>query len=336
MSYPALNDGNPRPGHASMTSLSSELTMTLTSPDATASHGAERCVGYMLPGPDSIAFAVGNIGSASDIQKRLLQVLNAGVRHLIIPVNFASLSQISAALTASSIPRSDLFLTFFFQAPATGDTEKALKEALDQLRFARYADLYLLRETRSKTANASRWVQMEKLKIKGQLVRSIGIFNFTLNQILALLPTATIIPAVNQILLSPYTTKRFEKTIKACKKLQIAVTASLTDTVHLSLSYTYTPHGLDKVLERIAKQHSTTPTRILVAWLQSQGLSPVITWKEKEKFSTSKTETSFQIQRVDPTPVDIALIDIVGEGPEHLHDHGHGKGVAEAVGDAVS
>lgn len=36
------------------------------------------------------------------------------------------------------------------------------------------------------------------------------------------------------------------------------------------------------------------------------------------------------------TPVDIALIELVSEGPEYLPDHAHGKGVAEATGDAVS
>ncbi|KAJ6484857.1 NADP-dependent oxidoreductase domain-containing protein [Mycena sanguinolenta] len=316
MPHPALNDGTLRSEHST--------------PMGTLNDG------YMLPGPDSLAFAVGNMGSASEIQKRLLLVLKGGVRHLIIPVNFANLSQMSAALLSSSIHRPDLFITFFFQpAPGAGDAEKILKKALDQLRFAQYADLYLLRETGNKNTNASGWVQFEKLKMKGQLVRSIGILNFTLNHILALMPTATIIPAVNQILLTPYTTKRLEKTIKACKKLQIAVTASLTDTVFLSLSHLYTPHGLDKVLERIAKQHSTTPTRILVAWLQSQALSPVITWKDKERFSTN-AKAEFQIVNVGLTPVDIALIDLVGEGPEYLPDHAHGKGVAEAIGDAVS
>ncbi|KAJ7192304.1 hypothetical protein B0H12DRAFT_1171781 [Mycena haematopus] len=191
--------------------------------------------GYVLPGPASIAFAVTNMGGASEITKRLVPVLKGGVRHLIIPVNFANLSQLSAALASSSIRREDLFITFIYQpAAGTPDPEKALKKALDQLRL-QYVDLYLLREAGNK-ANTTIWMQLEKLKGRGQLVRSIGLLNFNLNNILALLPTLTIIPAVNQILLTPYAAKRLEKTIKACEKLGIAVTASLSDTVFQSLA----------------------------------------------------------------------------------------------------
>ncbi|KAJ7061806.1 NADP-dependent oxidoreductase domain-containing protein [Mycena amicta] len=295
--------------------------------------------GYTLPGPETIAFSVSNIGSASEIPQRLGQVLKAGVRHLVIPCNAGHLSQLSNVLASSNIPRDQLFITFcWHSAPGMTDAGKVLKRALDQLRL-QYADMYLLRpaDAGNKDTNATMWAQMEKLKIQGQLVRSIGLLNFSLNQILTLLPTATIIPAVNQLVLTPYSTQRLKRTIKACERLGIAVTASLSDTVFLSLGQVYTVGGLDKILSRIAQQHSATPSRILVAWLQAKGFAPVVTWKEAERFNDKSSQSKdFQLVPLELTAVEVALIDIAGEGAEHAQSQTHGGAqLARAVGTAV-
>ncbi|XP_051726021.1 aldose reductase-related protein 2 isoform X2 [Ctenopharyngodon idella] len=119
------------------------------------------------------------------------------------------------------------------------------------------------------------WKGMEALKATGK-VKSIGVSNFTIEQLERLLSVAKIPPAVNQVELHPYLVQ--SDLIDYCKSKNIALTA-------------YSPFGSpgrpseyqrgdadprtlleDPVVGDIAKKHRRTPAQVLLRYHVQQSI----------------------------------------------------------------
>lgn len=119
---------------------------------------------------------------------------------------------------------------------------------------------------------------MEALKATGK-VKSIGVSNFTIEQLERLLSVAKIPPAVNQVELHPYFVQ--SDLIEYCKSKNIALTA-------------YSPFGSpgrpseyqrgetdpmmllqDPVVGDIAKKHRRTPAQVLLRYHVQQNIAVI-------------------------------------------------------------
>lgn len=107
-------------------------------------------------------------------------------------------------IEASGKPRSELFITTKLKEldgvnlPVVKDT---LVESLAKL-GTDYVDLFLIHSPyRANEAGLLKalWKQMEEIKESG-LARSIGVSNFRVQDLEDILETATIVPAVNQVM----------------------------------------------------------------------------------------------------------------------------------------
>ncbi|KAK9126769.1 hypothetical protein Scep_015615 [Stephania cephalantha] len=110
------------------------------------------------------------------------------------------------------------------------------------------------------------WREMEKL-VRDNLVRDIGICNYTNKKLDKLLSFATIKPSVCQMEMHPGW--RNDKMLEACKKNGIHVTA-------------YSPLGSgkrdlihDERVQRIAKKLNRTPAQVLMNWALQRGTSAI-------------------------------------------------------------
>ncbi|KAJ6460609.1 NADP-dependent oxidoreductase domain-containing protein [Mycena sanguinolenta] len=196
------------------------------------------------------------------------------------------------------LTREDFFITAR-QAKYTGGIQKLLQDlGLD------YIDLYLLS---GHGVISKAWVEMEKLKEDG-LVRSIGVRNVNATQLLELIIKAKIKPAVVQLQFHPYVQRKHTETIGLCKQLGIVVTAynTLTPTQQRGL--------LDNNLEQIATRLNISPAQILLAWAKSKAIVPILTHPEREELK-GNIETA-NIRAADLTPVDLAIIDVIGTASE--------------------
>ncbi|XP_051130522.1 aldose reductase isoform X1 [Andrographis paniculata] len=153
--------------------------------------------------------------------------------------------------------------------------QKTLKEmGLD------YLDLYLihwpfrLREGSDKAGDVldmdmeGVWREMEKL-VKDNLVRSIGVCNFTIKKLSHLLSFAEIKPSVCQMEMHPGW--RNDKMLHFCNKNGVHVTA-------------YSPLGSqeggrdlihDPTVEKIARKLNKSPGQVLVRWALQRGTSTI-------------------------------------------------------------
>jgi diketogulonate reductase-like aldo/keto reductase len=129
--------------------------------------------------------------------------LNAGYRHIDTAKIYANEVDVCKAIALSDIPRDEIFITIKLWNSDQGydSTLKAYAESLTRL-GSDYVDLYLMQWSVEKLRRES-WKTMEKLVQDGKC-RAIGVSNFMSRHINELLYSCEIIPAVNQIELSPY------------------------------------------------------------------------------------------------------------------------------------
>ncbi|XP_020622195.1 alcohol dehydrogenase [NADP(+)]-like isoform X2 [Orbicella faveolata] len=113
---------------------------------------------------------------------------------------------------------------------------------------------------------AKTWQAMEQLLDKG-LCKAIGISNFTVKKTKALLETAKIVPACNQVELHPYLPQ--PELLKFCASKGIVVTAysPLGSPDRPGANADSDPVVLNNpVLQKIADKHNTTIALVALAW----------------------------------------------------------------------
>jgi len=143
-----------------------------------------------------------------------------------------------------------------------------------------------------KVTLADTWREMEKLVEEG-LVRSVGVSNFSLTQIVNLLATARIPPAVNQIEVNPKFTR--EDLISFCNSKGIHVTA------YSAFGSAGSPLFSLPEIQKISKTHSKSPAQILVRWAMQLSLSviPKSTKPDRIKENANVLDFSLSSQEVD-------------------------------------
>ncbi|KAG2356133.1 NADP-dependent oxidoreductase domain-containing protein [Suillus spraguei] len=106
--------------------------------------------------------------------------------------------------------RSELFVTTKLANLQPGATPKSvLQESLKKLKVD-YVDLYLVHQPRHHIGKLKEvWKGMEEAHESG-LTKSIGVSNFTADQLNTILEVATIPPAVNQVEVHPYVWKALQ------------------------------------------------------------------------------------------------------------------------------
>jgi diketogulonate reductase-like aldo/keto reductase len=106
------------------------------------------------------------------------------------------------------------------------------------------------------------WKAMEKLLQDGKC-RAIGVSNFMARHIMELLENCKVIPAVNQIELSPYNYLYRKEVIDLCKAKNILIEAYSPLTKGRKLN--------DPKLIVLAQKYKKAPAQILIRWVLEKG-----------------------------------------------------------------
>lgn len=144
--------------------------------------------------------------SSADAEKLVAHALEAGYRHIDTAQMYGNEEGVGAAIAASGIDRSEIFVTSKLNnnkhdpAAAVASFDESLaKLGLEQL------DLFLIHWPLPTTDLdfVDTWRALEQLYADGK-VRAIGVSNFQANHLRRLKTEATVVPAVNQIEVHPY------------------------------------------------------------------------------------------------------------------------------------
>ena len=193
--------------------------------------------------------------------KAVLDSINAGYRHIDTARAYDNEADVGRAVQDADISRKDLFITTKLWNRHQGYDEaiEACEKSLARL-GCDYIDLYLIHWPLKDKRNES-WRALIELQKKG-LCRSIGVSNFTIDNLKELEDKFEVIPAANQVEFHPY---HYQKDLlEYCNSKNIIIEA-YSPLVHAKRMD-------EERLVAISEEIGKTPAQILIRWAMQRGM----------------------------------------------------------------
>lgn len=254
--------------------------------------------GVKIPG---IGFGTWQSADGDEAYQAVLDALKSGYRHIDTAAIYGNESSVGRAIADSKIDRQDLFVTSKLWNNVRGydETLAALDESLNKLGLE-YLDLYLIHwpnpiDYRANWAemNAETWRAMEAAYRSGK-VRAIGISNFQVQHLEALLKTAEIKPMVNQLFINP---SDLENSIVELNQQ------------HEILTEAYSPLGTGRLLAtpailNLADRLGKSPAQIAIRWSLQHGFLPLPKSTHKKYIEQNTQVFDFELSDADMRTLD--------------------------------
>ncbi|GAB3065632.1 aldo/keto reductase [Intrasporangium mesophilum] len=258
--------------------------------------------------------------------------IELGYRHIDTAAAYGNEREVGDAIRDSGIPRDEIFVETKVWISDYGRDEtlhafdkSARKLGVDQV------DLLILHQALpsnfDKTLAA--YGALETLLADG-LVRAIGVSNFMVDHIRALLEVASVVPAVNQLEIHPYFQQREVQDV---------------DAEHGILNQAWSPIGgitfyrdsghtsalEDPVIGRVAEAHGKSPAQVMLRWGLQHGRSVIPKSTKPARIAENIDVFDFML-----TEDELAAIDGLDTGrrggpePEDISLAKHGLPIPEA------
>jgi diketogulonate reductase-like aldo/keto reductase len=200
-------------------------------------------------------------------------------------------TELGVAIKQSGVPREKIYLTTKISGTAVQDTKTAFELSLKKLQVE-YVDQYLIHAPffaeGSEEALQKKWADMEEIHASGK-AKSIGVSNFLQKDMEAILKTAKIVPAINQIEFHPYL--QHGDLVKWLKSKGIAVSAygPLTAAVKAS------PGPLDSTYKELAAKYGVTIGEIALRWVIDQDIVVLTTSSSADRLKNYLKALTFKL-----------------------------------------
>jgi len=258
--------------------------------------------------------------------------LDAGYRHIDTAAAYGNEREVGEAVAASDVDRSDVFLEtkiwisdFGYDETLHSFDKSAGKLGVEQI------DLLILHQALpgdfERTLGAYR--ALEQLLADGK-VRAIGVSNFMVNHLEALLDQTTVVPAVNQIEVHPYFQQPDVQAFGAEHGILTQAWSPIGGiTFYRDSGHTSTLE--DPVIVAIAEAHDKTPAQVMLRWGLQYGRSVIPKSTKPERIAENLDVFDFVL-----TAEELAAIDALdtghrgGPAPEAVTLETFGREIPEA------
>ncbi|KAF5651837.1 hypothetical protein F25303_3879 [Fusarium sp. NRRL 25303] len=207
-----------------------------------------------------------------------LNAIKSGFYHLDGASSYGNEQELGAAIRASGVPREKLYVVTKLSGWKKQDVQNAFDTSLKKLGLD-YVDLYLIHApffAEKPEDLQEAWATLELIKESGK-TKSIGVSNFIQEHLEAILATAKIPPAINQIEYHPYL--QHGNLIEYHRKNNIALSAYAPLTAIIRAR----PGPVDALYENLAKKHGVTEGDIALRWCIDQNIVVITTSSSEER-----------------------------------------------------
>lgn len=190
------------------------------------------------------------------------EALAQGYRHIDTAAMYGNERGVGRALAASGLARDDLFVTTKLNNPdhAPQAARDGFAASLDLLGLD-YVDLYLIHwPLAASTDYVATWRTMLEFQADGR-ARAIGVSNFQPNHMRAIIEATGVVPAVNQIEVTPYLT---QEPLRALHQELGIITEAWSP---LARGRVFDDPAVGAVAERLG----CTPAQLVLAWHMARG-----------------------------------------------------------------
>ncbi len=247
---------------------------------------------------------------AEQAEASVREAIRAGYRHIDTAAFYGNEKEVGRAVRESGLSREDIFITSKVWNTDRGyeKTKAAFTRSLEAL-GTDYLDLYLIHwpanylqfGAEAAELNRETWRAMEDLYLEGK-VRAIGLSNFLAHHIEALLETARVRPAVDQIELHPGWLQG--GILRYCRDRGI-------------LTEAWSPMGRGQLLDHptivsMAARYDKTPAQLCIRWVMEHGALPLPKTVTPSRIRSNTEVFDFMIGQADMEALD-GLVGIGGQ-----------------------
>lgn len=247
----------------------------------------------------ALAFGVGTKWykyESGDFDNKIVEgaelAIEKGYTHLDTAEMYRTERELGEAIKKSGVKRESLFVTTKLAPGSGSDVRAHFEESLKKLDLD-YVDLYLIHFP-GKNNVVQQWKEMEKIYESGK-AKAVGVSNFRVTDLEAILKESKLKPAINQIEFHPYMQEQTPGIVEFCKKNDILLSA------YSSLTPIARAKGgpVDPVLEELSKKYNKLPMQILLRWTYQNGLIPITTSGNPERLVQAQQFFDFELSKED-------------------------------------
>lgn len=234
-------------------------------------------------------FGIGCWRSPSgDVTKNsVLWALEYGYRHIDTAAIYKNEVDVGNVIRESGIDRKELFVTtkLWNTDSRAHRQQEAFDESLDKLGLD-YVDLYLIHWPVENFIES--WHELEKIYRSGR-AKAIGVSNFKVHHLEALLKEAEIVPAVDQMEFNPHI--QDNEAIDFCRSHGIAYEA-------------WSPLGAGTLLNEptivsVAEKYGKTPAQVILRWVLQRDIIVFPKSNRKERIKENAAIFDFELSDAD-------------------------------------
>jgi diketogulonate reductase-like aldo/keto reductase len=235
------------------------------------------------------------VPDGAECERAVRWALEAGYRHIDTAQAYRNEGSVGRALRDSGVPREEVFITTKFY-PARRDPVAEIEGSLRRLGVDQ-VDLYIIHWPQHGPTWA--WPGMERARERGH-ARSIGVSNFSTEELEQVIAIAVSPPVINQVQFSPFEYRR--SLLDACQARNLAVEA-------------YSPLGTGRHLSaptvaRIAQNVGHTAAQVLLRWCLQRGTIVLPKSTHRERIEQNAQVFDFSLSDADMATLD--ALDVTG------------------------
>ncbi len=224
--------------------------------------------------------------SDADTERAVSAALEMGIRLIDTAAVYGNEEAVGRAIAASGIPRAEIFLTTKLANADQGlqGGQDAIKVSLDKLGME-YVDLYMIHWPAGDISKyVDSWGALIKVHNDGT-AKSIGVCNFTDEDLSTIIDLSYVSPVVNQIELHPLLNQSALRAVHAERGI---------------VTQAYSPLGVGNLVtnptvQSVAAEYGKTPAQVLIRWSLQLGNSVIPRSSSPERIAENLDVFGFEL-----------------------------------------